>query len=542
VTSSRHSATNLSAGDRLTDLDMPVTGTLASADSPAASVQRAIVVLSGITANNLGDDAMLVATVRDLRRINPGTEMVILAEDPTRCGPVAAQIDVPILYSPQLFIQTFLAALPEGEDPSVAVLWLARKILSDREAILQSKRRPWLPERYAEGLRRLLSADGVADCGGASLTVHWKPYFYEKCLDYLLAPRPLFISGQQVGPFDLPKDRDLLWAALSKATEITLREPVSERYLRSIGCEVPMKITGDDTLTLEATWTARCKLLLNAAGIDPDQPFLAFQYRHYLDYEEDRFYDRFAAFVDEAICATGLPVVGVPMHFGATDERNHLVEIGRRLAHAEHFYLVRAHLTPADAKAIFATATAAFGISYHSAVFSLSSGTPFLGLHRGTHYTQKMQGLSELYDLPELAVPVDETTPKAFAQLLLTQLERRDLICRHLLARHEALVKEVRESRRRFLERVCLTLIRPSVEIAQREFIDRQLTSELKNVDTEVFQKAVKQAHEAGVITQMHAHARKRKWRRVMRDLLVLVRYHPRALVVRAQRKLRSHT
>jgi polysaccharide pyruvyl transferase WcaK-like protein len=546
-----HMTTNLSAERRLTNLNVPSTETAASSALPDRGCCRSIVVLSGITHNNLGDDAMLVSTVQALRVMEPRAEVAVLAEYPSYCGPVAAQIDVPILYSPYLFVQAFLAALPKGKDPALGVFQLACEILSNREAILQGKRVPWLPDECAEGLRRLLSADGVVDCGGASLGVHWKTSFYEKCLDYLLAPQPLLVSGQGIDPFDRARDRDLLLAALSRATEVTLREPVSERYLRTLGCVAPILTTGDDALTLEVSTPSRCKLLLSRAGVDPDQPFLAFQYRHYLDYEEDRFYDLFAAYVDEVIHTIGLPVVGVPMHFTTTDERDHLAEVGRRLAHVDRFHVVESHLTPADAKGIFAAAAAAFGISYHSAVFSLSSGTPFLGLYHGAHYAQKMHGLSELYDLSELAVPVDGTTYKAFAQLLLTRLERNETLRSYVLARHETLVKKVRESRQRFLEQVYLTPTVPSFESAQLEEIERQVTFEFRNTDKtgkKAFWKTIQRAHEdVGVTLHVRLHVQKREWKRAMRGMLVLVRHYPRVFVhprifLRAWRKLRLAT
>lgn len=302
-----------------------------------------------------------------------------------------------------------------------------------------------------------------------------------------------------------------------------------------------MRTTGDDALTLEATSPDRCRSLLSIPGLDPNKPFLAFQYRHFFDYQEDRFYDHFAAFLDEAIRATGLPVVGIPMHFGAIDERNDLAEIGRRLSRADRFYIVESHLTPADAKGIFATSAVAFGISYHSAVFSLSSGTPFLGLHHGRHYTQKMQGLSELYELPELAVPVDKTTPEAFSKLLLTQLERRGSIRDHLLARHGSLVKEVHESRRRFLEQIRLTSTASSFEITQREWIDGYLTSEDKEKETGLFFIGLQRALEQALAWEVLAHVRKREWKRAMKGFLVLLLYHPRAFV-RACQELRLPT
>jgi polysaccharide pyruvyl transferase WcaK-like protein len=478
-----------------------------SADLPGPAVRRSLVVLSGIsgiTANNLGDDGMLVATVQDLRILDPEAEIVVLARRPSRFGPVAAQIDVPILQSPYELAQRFLDELPTGEDPNMLLPQLANEILANRDAIVQGKAVPGLSEREMEGLRCLLTADGVIDCGGASLTTHWKGSFYEKCLAYLLAPGPLFVLGQGVDRFDLASDRDLLVAALSGATEITLRERTSERYLRSIGLEAPMRATGDDTLTLKAAPSARCYRLLHEAGVDTSRPFLAFQYRHYLDYEEDHYYDLFAAFVDEAIRASALPVVGVPMHFGGFDERTHLTEVGRRLTFGDRFHVVRSHLTPAEAKGLMGKAAAAFGISYHSAVFSLSSGTPYLGLYRGAHYKQKMQGLSEMYDLAELAVPIEATPPQAFAGRLVDYLERRDAIRRLLLARHKTLTAEVRASRRRFLERVRPTPATPAFELARRGQRVAQVRKRLQLCAREI------QAHEVQAKELKHRLKRQR--------------------------------
>ena len=82
---------------------------------------------------------------------------------------------------------------------------------------------------------------------------------------------------------------------------------------------------------------------------------------------------------------------------------------------------------------------------------------------------------------------MEGTTPEAFARHLMTRLESKDAIRRHLLARHKALVKEVYESRRRFLERVGLSSTVPDFESAQLEWIDQYLTLEFKKKYTEVF-------------------------------------------------------
>lgn len=423
-----------------------------------------LVVLSGITANNLGDDAMLVAMVRDLQRLEPEAHITVLAEQPELCGAVAEQIQVPIKKSLQGLVQAVLQARHADDSCATALLHLAQRLLACREAISAGLDIADIPSDFLPGLRSLMFADGVIDCGGASLSPHWKYYFYEKCLDYLLAATPLFISGQGIDPFAEPDDVHLLAGALSRASKITLREEVSTEYLKSIGCTAPFFTTGDDALTLLQSPAERAVDILSAAGLVGGEPYLAFQYRHYLDYAEKHLLVRFAQYIDEAMAATGLPVVGVPMHFGGIDERADLKKIAHHLKQSHRFHIVEEHLSPGDAKALFAGAQVAFGISYHSAIFSLSSGTPFLGPYAGTHYAQKMRGLAQLYNLSWLPVPVLACQSAEFGQLLRNVFEQREMISLHLERRQQALLEPVIETRKNFLQQVCQKVARADSE------------------------------------------------------------------------------
>jgi len=422
--------------------------------APDDEPRRKIAVLSGISAHNIGDDAMLVATVQDLRRLDPRADVRVLAESPETCGPVAAQIDAPILPSLQRFVRSFVAGLPAGADANLALLQTARDLLGNREAILAGARPAPLGPAECEGLRWLMGADGVADCGGANLTPHWKSFFHEKCLDYLVAAHPLAVFGQGIDRFEDAGDRALLAAALGRAAQVTLREGISADYLREVGCRAPLATTGDDALTIAAAPPAEVCRLLARAGLDPSRSYLAFQFRHYLDYAAEETLDLFAALVRAAIETTGLPVLGVPMHFAETDEREHLAAVKARLPETAPFAVYPDELTPAQAKGLFGGARAAFGISYHSAILTLGAGTPYLGLYRGTHYTQKMRGLAALYDLPDLALPLEGLAPETFAAALRDRLARRGEICAHLAARHAELSRAVRASRAAFVEAV----------------------------------------------------------------------------------------
>lgn len=413
-----------------------------------------IVVLSGITPHNLGDDAMLIALVRQLKEWEPGLQITVLAENPELCGPVARQIDASIEKSLNLFMQALLHFYPTGRDNATLVQSIARRLLQERRGIAEEQLPEWVPAEFLSGLRSLTTADGVIDCGGSYHCDHWKWYLYEKCLDYYLASKPLYVTGQGIDKLAEPLDADLLRHSLFHAELTTVREPISERYLRSIGCNGKIRTTGDDAITLPVSSPERVRELLEAAGMETAKPYLALHFRRFLDCSEDETLERSAQYVESAIQITGLTVVGVPMHFLGHDERIHLRELADRLQLKNRFFVVGSELIPSDAKALFARAQLTFGFSYHSGIFSLSAGTPFLGIYAGSHYEQKMRGIAELYNLPWLPIPVQSTSPAEFAQILKRVLDRRRAIVDQLRTKQAELRAEVEETRRRFLSEV----------------------------------------------------------------------------------------
>jgi hypothetical protein len=164
--------------------------------------------------------------------------------------------------------------------------------------------------------------------------------------------------------------------------------------------------------------------------------------------------ERFASVVDELGDATGLPVVGLPMHFGGCDERTHLAAISARMRRPGALRIISAELGARDALGVLARATVACGISYHSAVFSLLSGVPFIGIYKGGHYTQKFDGLSQLYEVADLAVPLDAVGPGTIARAVAARLAGAVPLRARLAARNAALLDAVRRPRRALVEAV----------------------------------------------------------------------------------------
>lgn len=426
---------------------------LAAGGTEAAAPQRPrLVVLSGSGAQNVGDDAMLLSTVAALKKHAPEAQITVLAEDPTDCVPLAQAAGVTIEPSLQRFVARDLPQRYPDTEPAARVLLAARALLTASSAVQRGEPSAALPDDYHAGLRSLLLADGVIDCGGANLSAHWKSYFYEKCLDYLLAPKPLFVTGQGIDRCDSVEDEQLLSAALARTTAVTLREKQSEAYLTRLRVAVPVGTTGDDAIDLAPAPPWRSAALRRDLGLDPAQPYLAVQYRHYLDHADDGTIRLFGACIDAAIAATGLPVLGIPMHFAGTDEREHLDRLVPAVAQRSQFHRIDDRLTPSEAKALFGAAQLAFGISYHSGVFALSSGVPYLGLYRGAHYGQKMHGLAERFGFPELPLPLDRLDPEQFGRLVVDLLARREAIAQVLHQRTAAMLAAVDTIRGGFVD------------------------------------------------------------------------------------------
>ncbi len=421
----------------------------------AGAGRSTVAVLSGISAHNLGDDAMLVATVRDLLTLRPGLEVRVLAEEPAACRGIEAELGVPVLRSPHDYVQRVIAARPEGCDPVDAVRRAAHAV-SVRHAVSPGSAATGvaLADDEAEGLRWLLEADGVIDCGGANLDSHWLDYFYEKCFDYLVAARPLVVTGQGIGAFGRAEDRDLLREALGRVDCLTVREQLSAQHAREVGFGGYVTVAGDDALTLEPSSAARVDEVLATVGLGQGEAFAVFQFRETLDYQGAMVVERFASVVDELGDATGLPVVGLPMHFGGCDERTHLAAISARMRRPGALRIIPAELGARDALGVMARATVACGISYHSAVFSLLSGVPFIGIYKGGHYTQKFDGLSQLYEVADLAVPLDGVGPGTIARAVAARLAGAVPLRARLAARNAALLDAVRRPRRALVEAV----------------------------------------------------------------------------------------
>lgn len=350
--------------------------------------------------HNLGDEGMALASASRLRRYFPDAQIVATGLDPL--GAVLRH-QAEIVPWPLL----------PGELTSKYAARLLRKIgqkLGAGEDFLDTVARPFdkiFAEKYRhsgafrQALQMLEQADFVFDMGHGGLTDVFDPFML--CFLYYLAGRlgkPLFISGQSIGPLWRRRSIRMVRSALQVAHTVGLRDKhVSYDILvNEIG--VNPKTTrlievGDDTLDLtaeEPNW-----------GIfdDPLRRLLTTGDFFAVQWRDTDYTSKFGATeqlvplvqaVQHLHKRTSLIPVFVPLSWESAGDVLTAARIQDFIQGAFPFRVVWSALGAPQVKWLLGRAKFGIGLSYHFHVFLLSQGIPTIGPHTNRYYEIKLRG------------------------------------------------------------------------------------------------------------------------------------------------------
>lgn len=418
-----------------------------------------VLVIGGVGSNNIGDDAMLVNVIHDVEKFFPGSEIKVFVEEPDTCSYLKDVVKYPMVKS----INKYFIPYSKGRLDWLRELFADEWTIKNKRIIARGmnlvnnindiESQTDLPEFVRVAVRTILESDIIIDVGGANLNELWKVYFYEKCFNFLLAGKAgkkLYLSGQSVEPIKTDLDRQLLIQALNAATDITTRERISEQYIRKIGVTTPVETTGDDALTLACPPPGEIDRLFRQEGLSGSEEYIGFQFRDYLDLKNPEVYRKIAEIIDEAIEQSGLSVLCIPFHYGISDERTDVEKVISLCRNRDRIFKVKGHYDAIQIKGFVSKMKICFGISYHFYIYSASLGIPVLPLYKGAHYTQKFNGLTELFGLQDLKVDLESTGTDQFSEIVRSFLLRREEI-QHTLAENNSKLKEkVHQSRMRW--------------------------------------------------------------------------------------------
>ncbi len=264
------------------------------------------------------------------------------------------------------------------------------------------------------------SADVVVDLSGDMLTEDYGPHVayshFLPLLKALLLGRKLVILAQSIGPFRFTKP--LATAILRRADLITVRDPVSERYLVDLGLG-HRQLTADLAFAMEPATAPAVQGYWDELGLD-EAPILGVSVSqlvasHHKRRGQGDFYSHLATALDRFVSEQGAQVLFVPHVTGpatSKDDRVAAREVSSRMSAPSA--AIEADLSPQELKALIAKTTWFIGCRMHANIAALSSKVPVAAIA----YSHKTPGIMSRLGLDRFVLDVAELTADSVSALL----------------------------------------------------------------------------------------------------------------------------
>lgn len=282
-------------------------------------------------------------------------------------------------------------------------------------------------EQYAEMAHDF---DVLHVAGGGNLTDLFEATVHSRCAlidSFLALGKPIFLSGQQLGPFRNKSVQDKLMQTLKRVTYIGLRDVDSYKLCERSGISKScFGITGDDSLGVSVATKKRVHALLQEKNLHPET-FLAINVR-LASYAPAhiQYLDRIAKIYESTSEKLGMPLLFVPISRNPVDCDVQAAQIlSQRMR--QPFAMLDADLTASEVKGVLSQAYGCVGISWHFCTFALSRGIPAVCLHASDYYAQKGRGLSTFWGDQRLAMPLRDITPDSAAEHIVQTLHDTSL-------------------------------------------------------------------------------------------------------------------
>jgi polysaccharide pyruvyl transferase CsaB len=346
------------------------------------------VVISGYYGfSNSGDEAILMALTRSLKRIEP-------------------QIDI-----------TVLSANPADTEASYGVSAVNRNnIINCIKAIRQ------------------------CDCfisGGGSLI---QDVTSKKSLVYYLSliaiarwfGKKVVVYANGIGPLNWAFGRALTRRVLLGVDVLSVRDQDSMTLLQKIGITAkPIILAADPVFSLSKSDSEPAEKMLESRGIDPGKPIVCFNVRPWRWSEKiNKVLAEVADFIAREMKAQVLLIALNPEDVQVTHELSELIQSGTAV--------ITGRYRPEEVMSVISHVDLLVGIRLHSLIFAAQAGVPFLGIS----YDPKVKSLLKMFDMP-----VIEDIKALELNDLLIQLSHlwhdREILSQNISKRTEELAKKV---------------------------------------------------------------------------------------------------
>lgn len=382
--------------------------------------RNTILIFGGTTHENRGDRAMHAGLIQWLAKARPDLEPLFLASNPEL---TSAVLGVPSALSP---------------DVMLAQPWNKQT----RESTWQRIRSCARGSRFIFGPGDLRGQFGKAAAAfipgsGSMNSQWWHDWLYVKAWETLAARRagiPVFATSQGVGPkFSHPLDERVARMMFNACEVVGVRDgAASGGILQSCGVDAArLGHSGDDALLLAPDEAGATRVL---GGFGGAHPIIAVNLRDASSYGKKypkpdlEFWSsllRDLAALPSSPHFLFLPVSYDPVDDDRKPARALLESMVATGIPASRFFILEEMVEAPVLRALAARAALGIGISYHFLLFCLSARVPAFGFWQNPYYQAKIEGLMALYQCPEHALGLANTSPAVIATRLQAVLADR---------------------------------------------------------------------------------------------------------------------
>jgi polysaccharide pyruvyl transferase CsaB len=208
---------------------------------------------------------------------------------------------------------------------------------------------------------------------------------------------PVMGYGLSAGPLTKPHNRQAVRESLNAFAAVTVRDRHAQRLLQDLGVEIPVRVTADPALLLEAQpfpdeqW--------HKEGLQHAKRLVAFSVREpgpaAPDLDIEHYHALVANAADFVVDRLDAEVVFVPMERSKLDVQHSHAVVGK-MQHAPRAAVLKGEYTSGQLLALFGRFEFAIGMRLHFLIFAARQGVPFVSLP----YASKVEGFIQELDMP----------------------------------------------------------------------------------------------------------------------------------------------
>jgi len=387
--------------------------------------------------SNLGDEAILSANLHFL--LEKKCKVIVLSGKPEQTsklhGVKAEQGFAALTKTPNRIRRRF------------RVIWLAFRLVLASKILEKTGRTCLLNKKELNFLQLFRSCKALLIVGGGFFRdgLFWVSNdisgAFPKGIAVLLAKtfkKPVYLGAQTLGPLRKWYHKLFCQIILRKADFLCVREPFSVETAKKLGFPFNPKITIDDAFNVESTNEKRAKELLLDEGINIDEVkkkemLIGFSSRG-LGTKNEELREKALDFLRRLLKKGGIHILVIPTMYG--DQHKRYIEEAEKISgkteiRSKITFLMNKY-TYRDVKSFFSLTEATVAISFHSAVFALSSNVPAIGLYENEYYKMKLKGMFMILGFEGYALEVHEATLdeiySKFDELIRNRFEIREYL------------------------------------------------------------------------------------------------------------------